>query len=121
MGAIYALHVAYRTHPEVGGVFALSPYLAYDSSVYESLEANQSAFYPHRPPKLLLLHGLDDDVVPHYWCTYMYRELIRLGVPIDFQSLKGIRHEIRMSELLKLEQWARELLPPLVSDLCSKL
>lgn len=114
MGAIYALHVGYRTHPHVGGVFALSPYMAYDSDVYESLEAHPPATTPR--PKLLLLHGEDDDVVPFAWCTYVYRELTRLGVPIEFRSLKGIRHEIRLSELLKIEQWARELLPPLATD-----
>lgn len=120
MGAIYALHVAYRTHLQIGAVFALSPYMAYDSAVYDSLELNQST-KSQTPPQLLMMHGEDDDVVQYKWCSYMHRELTRLGVPIDFQTLKGIRHEIRMSELLKVEQWARELLPPLATDLFSKL
>lgn len=119
MGAIYALHVGYRTHPQVRGVFALSPYLAYDSDVYEALEANQSP--TTQPPPLILLHGEDDDVVPLKWSSYVVSELSRLGVPIEFLTLKGIRHEIRMSELLKIEEWAREMLPPLVTDVLSKL
>jgi phospholipase/carboxylesterase len=39
----------------------------------------------------------------------------------DFTPLKNTLHELKKSELLDLEKWFQELLPPLESDLHNKL
>lgn len=60
------------------------------------------------------MYGDDDETIPYQWSEYVNRELTRLGVRIECLATKDKRHEFRMSQLLKIEQWARELLPALL-------
>lgn len=95
----------------------MSSYLNYDSQVYDKLTKSTIT----NPPKLLWFHGNDDEEILHKWGVATYQELTRLGVPGEFHTMIGIKHEIRMEQLLKVEKWARQLLPPLTSDLNHKL
>lgn len=120
MGGSYALHIAYRTHTQMAGAFVMAPCINYDSMVYDHL------IDTHDPsttdlPKLLCFHGDDDDLLLHEWGAYVHRELTRLGVRGEFHTLSGVKHEVRMMQLIKVEQWARDLLPALAEDLCHKL
>lgn len=121
MGSSYALHVAYRTHPQLAGVFSFSPFLNYDSEVYTSLADRRSLPANGDLPKLLCIHGDDDDLMLYETGVYVFRELTRLGVSGEFHTMPGVKHEIRLTHLKRLEQWARHLLPPLVSDLKHRL
>lgn len=118
-GGSYSLHVAYRTHLQLGGCFAIAPFLFNDSIVYESLKANQSS--TPRFPKLLVIHGDDDEVMHYEWGCYVYRKLTQLGVSGEFHTSHGVKHEARCSQLLYIEQWARSVLPPLDTSFIHKL
>lgn len=120
MGGSYSLHIAYRTHTRLAGAFILTPFINYDSSVYANLADRQPADHANLP-KLLCIHGKADDLLLPEWGVYVFRELTRLGVRGDFHAMPGVGHEIRMWHLLKVENWARELLPPLGDDLVHKL
>lgn len=119
MGAAYSLHVAYRTHLQLGGCFAIAPFLFNDSVVYESLKYNQ--LEAESFPKLLVMHGDNDEVLYHEWGLYAFQKLRHLGVSGEFHTLQGVKHELRRSQLLYIEQWARQLLPPQDMYLIHKL
>lgn len=111
MGASYSLHTAYRTHQQLAGCFAIAPFLFNDSLVYEALKVHQSPA-AGTLPKLLVMHGGNDKLLHHEWGLYAFRKLTMLGVTGEFHTLHGVQHEVRRSQLLYIEQWARNLLRP---------
>jgi predicted esterase len=62
-----------------------------------------------------------DTLVPPEWGLKTYEELKARGVEGSFDSLKNTLHELKKNELLELEKWFQEILPPLESDLNNKL
>lgn len=62
-----------------------------------------------------------DTLVPPEWGRRAFEELTKRGVEGDFTSLKNTLHELKKSELLELEKWLLEILPPLDGDLQNKL
>lgn len=119
MGGNYSLHIAYRTHPQLAGAFVCAPFLNYDSAIYDSMSNRQ--YSSANLPKLICIHGDRDDVLLHEWGVFLFNELKRLGVRGDFHTIPGGKHEIRMGHLLKIEQWARELLSSLPERIMHKL
>lgn len=120
MGGHYSTHLAYSSLTQIAGVFVFSTFINFDSPVYDHLADIQSSSTTHLP-NLLWIHGDDDDLLLHEWGVYCFKELTRLGVRGEFHTMNGSKHEIRMAELLKLEEWARKLLLPLADDLLHKL
>jgi predicted HAD superfamily phosphohydrolase YqeG len=59
--------------------------------------------------------------VPHSWGETTFEELSKRGVKGEFTSIKNTLHELKKNELLELEKWLSETLPPLDSDLPNKL
>lgn len=59
--------------------------------------------------------------MPLEWGKKTFEELTKRGVEGEFTSLKNTLHELKKNELLELEKWLGELLPPLDSDLQNKL
>lgn len=122
LGGHYSLHVAYRTHPQIAGIFTMAPFLNNDSVIYEILAARQqSSVTTADLPQLLCIHGYDDDLILHEYGVHSFRELTRLGVRGEFHTMRGAKHDIQMWHLLKVEKWARELLPALADDLVHKM
>lgn len=118
MGGALSLHTAYHINRELAGVFACSSFLNNDSIVYESLRnAPSNATWP----KLLMFHGDRDSLVPSEWGRKTFDQLRSLGVQGDFVVLKNTMHELKIKEMVELQQWITDKLPPLEQDLPNKL
>lgn len=118
MGGALGLHTGYHLHRNLAGVFACSSFLNNDSIVYESLRnisSNESL------PRLLMFHGDRDSLVPAEWGRKTFDELENLGVQGSFIQLKNTMHELKISEMVDLQQWIVDTLPPLNTDLANKL
>lgn len=101
-----AMHVAYRNHPDVAGVFALSSFLNKASAVYQALQTRDGEL-----PELFQCHGTADELVLHSWGEETNSALRSLGVSTKFHSFPGLYHELSTGELEKLKAWILTKLP----------
>lgn len=62
-----------------------------------------------------------DTLVLPEWGRKTFDELQKRGVSGSFTPLKNTLHELKKIELLELEKWLFETIPPLESDLQNKL
>lgn len=62
-----------------------------------------------------------DTLVPFNWGRKTFDELEKRGVSGNFTPLKGTLHELKKAELLELEKWLQDILPPLENELLNKL
>ncbi|KAG8518179.1 Lysophospholipase-like protein 1 [Galemys pyrenaicus] len=106
MGGCMAMHLAYRTHRDVAGVFALSSFLNKASAVYQELQKRDSVL-----PELFQCHGTADELVLHEWGQETNSMLKSLGVNTKFHSFPGVYHELSKTELEKLKSWILTKLP----------
>lgn len=106
MGGCMAMHLAYRNHRDVAGVFALSSFLNKASAVYEALQKEAAVL-----PELFQCHGTNDELVLHSWGQETNSMLQQLGVNTTFHSLPGVNHELTRVELEKLKSWVLTKLP----------
>ncbi|ELK32165.1 Lysophospholipase-like protein 1 [Myotis davidii] len=106
MGGCMAMHVAYRNHQDVAGVFALSSFLNKTSAVYQALQKRAGAL-----PELFQCHGTADELVLHSWGEETNSALQSLGVSTKFHSFPGLFHELSTGELEKLRAWILAKLP----------
>uniref|UniRef100_A0AC11B7M1 Lysophospholipase like 1 n=1 Tax=Ovis aries TaxID=9940 RepID=A0AC11B7M1_SHEEP len=83
MGGCMAMHLAYRNHQDVAGVFALSSFLNKTSAVYQALQKSDET----------------------------NSMLKSLGVSTKFHSFPGVYHELSKEELEKLKSWILTKLP----------
>ncbi|XP_077195775.1 lysophospholipase-like protein 1 isoform X2 [Paroedura picta] len=111
MGGGMAMHLAYRRHQDVAGVFALSSFLNKNSAVYQALTKNE-----RERPELFQCHGTDDELVLHSWGEETNQMLKSLGVPTTFLSIPNLYHELNKSELEKLQAWILKKLPEKPND-----
>lgn len=130
MGGYIAIHAALRIRPGLAGVFGLSTYLHFDTAVFDALErrsheddgaAETTAADGRSRTQLLMLHGDCDELLPHRWGRTAFAELRRLGVPGEFRTCVGMRHEMRAGELVQVERWLAQRLPRLADDVGCKL
>nr|XP_028580451.1 lysophospholipase-like protein 1 isoform X2 [Podarcis muralis] len=106
MGGGMAMHLAYRYHQDVAGVFALSSFLSKTSAVYQALKKIE-----REPPELFQCHGTADELVLYSWGEETNKMLKSLGVATTFLSLPNLYHELNKSELDKLQAWILKKLP----------
>ncbi|XP_008825025.1 lysophospholipase-like protein 1 isoform X1 [Nannospalax galili] len=106
MGGCMAMHLAYRNHQDLAGVFALSSFLNKASVVYQALQEGDSML-----PELFQCHGVVDNLVLHSWGEETNSTLKSLGVSTTFHSLPGVYHELNKTELEKLKSWVLTKLP----------
>ncbi|KAK3931830.1 Lysophospholipase-like protein 1 [Frankliniella fusca] len=107
MGGGMSLHLGYRYLKGVAGVFALSSFLSYSSSVYKSLENDKAS----RHPPLFMCHGTADDLILEQWGKETYSNLSKLGVRGEYNLLPNVAHELDRKELAKLSSWIMEQVP----------
>lgn len=101
MGGAMALHLGYRYHPDVAGVFALSTFLQTDSAVYKHMENRDEA----RPlPPLFCCHGTRDKLILPSWGQTTFRNLEGAGVYGEFHTY-DMAHEMCGEELQQLRSW----------------
>lgn len=106
MGGAMAMHLAYRYHQTVAGVFALSSFLNKSSIVYQTLKNN-----PIKLPELYQCHGTSDELVMHSWGEETNCVLSSLGVVTSFHSIPNLCHELSRDEIGKLSSWILTKLP----------
>lgn len=119
MGGALALHTGYHIETDVAGVFACSSFLNRRSIVYDSLANRKKS--DGKLPDLLMFHGDRDSLVPAIWGQKTFTELQTLGIDAKYVSVKNTFHELKTSELLELQEWILNKLPPLENDLLNKL
>jgi len=59
--------------------------------------------------------------VPIDWGKKTFEELKKRGIKGDLVPIRNTLHELKKSELLDLENWLGEILPPLENELQNKL
>uniref|UniRef100_A0A8C4L5N5 Lysophospholipase-like protein 1 n=1 Tax=Equus asinus asinus TaxID=83772 RepID=A0A8C4L5N5_EQUAS len=106
MGGCMAMHLAYRNHQDVAGVFALSSFLNKTSAVYQALQKSDGVL-----PELFQCHGTANELVLHCWGEETNTMLKSLGVSTQFHSFPGLCHELSKAELEKLKSWVLTKLP----------
>ncbi|XP_051638959.1 lysophospholipase-like protein 1 isoform X1 [Manacus candei] len=106
MGGGMAMHVAYRFHQDLAGVFALSSFLNKDSAVYKALKRNVSVL-----PELFQCHGTADELVLYSWGEETNKMLKSLGVSTSLHTFPNLNHELNRTEIEKLKSWIEKKLP----------
>ncbi|XP_041106567.1 lysophospholipase-like protein 1 [Polyodon spathula] len=106
MGGAMALHLAFRFHPQVAGVFALSSFLNKDSIVYQVLQNSEAPL-----PELFQCHGKADNLVLYQWGEETNALLKSLGTRTSFHSFPNLYHELSRPELEQLKSWILKKLP----------
>lgn len=120
MGGALAMHTGYHIETNLAGVFACSSFLNSRSIVYDSL-ANRKQTDNGHLPELLMFHGDRDTLVPENWGHKTFVELQKFGIAGKFVPVKNTFHELKNCELLELQEWIVNKLPPLENDLQNKL
>lgn len=111
MGGALALHTGYQVNRELAGVFACSSFINRKSRIYETLGSLRDADNV-KLPELLMFHGTNDQLVPLKWGNESYRKLTELGVKGKFTVLQDTEHELKVQELLAIEEFILSKLPP---------
>ncbi|NXF21433.1 LYPL1 protein, partial [Rhodinocichla rosea] len=106
MGGGMAMHLAFRFHQDLAGVFALSSFLNKDSAVYQALKKNESAL-----PELFQCHGTADVLVLYSWGEETNKMLKSLGVSTSLHTFPNLNHELNRTEIEKLKSWIVKKLP----------
>ncbi|XP_009471289.1 PREDICTED: lysophospholipase-like protein 1 [Nipponia nippon] len=106
MGGGMAMHLAYRFHQDLAGVFALSSFLNKDSAVYQALKRNETVL-----PELFQCHGTADELVLYSWGEETNKMLKSLGVSTSLHTFPNLNHELSRTEIEKLKTWILEKLP----------
>uniref|UniRef100_A0A8C5M3X3 palmitoyl-protein hydrolase n=1 Tax=Leptobrachium leishanense TaxID=445787 RepID=A0A8C5M3X3_9ANUR len=106
MGGAMAMHLAYRCHRDVAGVFALSSFLNKDSIVYKELKEVKYTL-----PELFQCQGDADTLVLPKWGEETSKVLKSLGVTTTFHGFPDMYHELSLAELQKLRAWILKKLP----------
>ncbi|XP_063528135.1 lysophospholipase-like protein 1 isoform X4 [Pongo pygmaeus] len=106
MGGSMAMHLAYRNHQDVAGVFALSSFLNKASAVYQALQKSNGVL-----PELFQCHGTADELVLHSWAEETNSMLKSLGVTTKLHSFPDVYHELSKTELDILKLWILRKLP----------
>ncbi|XP_025963580.1 lysophospholipase-like protein 1 isoform X1 [Dromaius novaehollandiae] len=106
MGGGMAMHLAYRFHRDVAGVFALSSFLNKESAVYQALNRNEGVL-----PELFQCHGTADELVLCSWGEETNKMLKSLGVSVSLHTFPNLNHELSRAEIEKLKTWIVKKLP----------
>ncbi|KAM8810156.1 lysophospholipase-like protein 1 [Eudromia elegans] len=106
MGGGMAMHLAYRFHRDLAGVFALSSFLNKESAVYQALSRNEGDL-----PELFQCHGTADELILYSWAEETNKMLKSLGVPTSFHTFPDLLHELSKTEIEKLKTWIIKKLP----------
>ena len=101
-GGGMALYSAFHSEHIVGGAFALSSFLADDSSVYQKLA--EDASLRMRFP-VVMCHGDEDNMVRVGYGEQTCKKLKEAGVQTQWQAYSQLAHQLRKDELSFLLQW----------------
>jgi len=103
-GGVVVLQTALRSAHQLGGVMALSTYLALEHSLKtEKTEANQNI-------PIFLAHGDADPVIDIKWAHQTHSHLIREKYSIDWHEYNGMPHSVSAQEIADISNWLTKVL-----------
>ena len=102
-GGAIALHTGVRHAERLGGIIALSTYLA----AADKLASEASA--ANRGLPIFMAHGTADPVVRPEWGEASRRALEAAGYPVEWH-LYGMPHSVCMEEVVAIGDWLRRAL-----------
>lgn len=94
-GGVMSLHLGLRYSPPLGGILALSGYLALAEQLPQSTSSS---------PDIFMAHGLYDDVVRLDYAKHSRDRLMAAGYTLDWQSYP-MAHNVSDQELIDLRAW----------------
>jgi len=101
-GGVIALQTGLRYPKKLGGILALSTYLALANSLSaERSEVNASI-------SIYMAHGLQDPIVPLTMATRSRDELKRLGYQVEWHDYP-MQHSVCMEEIESISAWLQRL------------
>jgi len=103
-GGVVVLQAALRSKHQLGGVMALSTYLALEHSLKaEKTEVNQQI-------PIFLAHGDTDPVIDIKWAHKTHSHLIREKYSIDWHEYNGMPHSVSAQEIADISHWLTKIL-----------
>ncbi|HCR86292.1 MAG TPA: esterase [Alphaproteobacteria bacterium] len=84
-GGMLALHTGLTIEKEIAGIISFSGAL---------VVSNLEELNIRSKPKTLLVHGVDDEVVPYDRSVAANEKLKEAGVDVQMHSIKGLSHSI---------------------------
>ena len=102
-GGAIALHTALRYEKPLGGILALSTYLAlHDSLPTERSEENAAI-------PIMMMHGLHDPVVPIELAQTSKQFLFEMGYSVSWQDY-SMEHSVCPQQINDISQWFEQVL-----------
>ncbi|MES2354513.1 MAG: alpha/beta hydrolase [Pseudomonadota bacterium] len=102
-GGVIALQTGLRYPKRLGGILALSTYLA----LHESLPAEGQDANKNIP--IYMAHGLQDPIVPLVMAIYSRNELQRLGYQVEWHEYH-MQHSLCAEEIESISGWFQSVL-----------
>ncbi len=103
-GGVIALQAGLRHAKRLGGIIALSTYIAQPGS----LEAEKSEANADIP--ILLAHGSADPVIPVTLAHDTHRLLQQLDYDVEWHEYKGMPHGVCEQEIFHIAEWIERVL-----------
>ena len=94
-GAMMALHVGLRYKNELAGIMAYSGMLLFPEQLNEIKNSSP----------ILLVHGKDDEVVPHHHLENSSRKLLDYGINLENLSINNLGHGINLEGINKAKEF----------------
>ena len=86
-GSTMAMHIGLHYPKKLAGILAFSGILLFNE-IFKSYKKNETPF--------LIVHGKEDEVVPHHFLDYSHAKLLELNVSSQKLSLDNLGHSINM-------------------------
>lgn len=103
-GGVVVLQAALRSRHRLGGVMALSTYLALDESLKdEKTEQNKNI-------AIFLAHGTADPVIDIKWAYQTHSHLIRENYKVEWNEYHGMPHSVSAQEISDIAEWLHRVL-----------
>lgn len=102
-GGAIVLHAGLTYPQRLGGIMALSTYLALPEAVAEELQAE------NRATPIFMGHGTDDPIAPFVVAQASREQLTALGCTVEFHSYR-MPHSVCMEEVADIRAWLGAIL-----------
>ena len=103
-GGVIALQTGLTYGKRLGGILALSTYIA----LPESIDKEKSETNADIP--ILLAHGSADPVIPISLAHDTHRLLEQLGYEVEWHEYKGMPHSVSEQEIFHIAEWLEKIL-----------
>ena len=98
-GSTMAMHIGLHYKKKLAGVLAFSGILLFDEK-FKNYKKNDTPF--------LIVHGKEDEVVPHQFLDYSYNKLLELNISAEKLSLDNLAHSINIQGIESAKNFISE-------------